>query len=520
MLQRMDRVRWIVLVVLSVTWLGLPSGCSSADGGSMVTTRADAGRPLTYTEMDTNFSTIAEITGQDTTYSLTGTFADIISKGSNVDARAFYVDYGGAETTWNAAIEAAADYAAANGKFWVDLPPGRLVLAAGITLAENVGIRGAWRYLEAVSPWESYGTFLDATGVTGDVLTIDGTYSTDLRRCVLKDFGIVGDASVVNGINLDSAPQTILDGVYVTGQSGNKLTGAALNLGANSYSVRVKDSIFTYAEYGIAAEGANCSNLRVTDSEMGASTYGYYQTTALTNTRLRGCSFQSNGNGIWIDGGRNTEIESPYFENTADGGYDIVINGATETPSGVTIISPNYSASDGDPKQLHVVKGFGVSVLGGRVSYVTVDNTAAVHGVTFLGNNWGVSPATGLDDAGNKCIILTTGGTTALYRDFKSGLNVTGLEIGGGTTIDKHISVTTAWDPGAISAAATESKTVTVTGAALGNTAVASFSKDITGFLISAAVTATDTVTVTLYNTTGAPINLASGTVRVDIWQH
>lgn len=57
------------------------------------------------------------------------------------------------------------------------------------------------------------------------------------------------------------------------------------------------------------------------------------------------------------------------------------------------------------------------------------------------------------------------------------------------------------------------STTVTVTGAALGDFAIASFSLSLQGLQITASVTATDTVTVTLHNETGGALDIASGTL-------
>jgi hypothetical protein len=58
---------------------------------------------------------------------------------------------------------------------------------------------------------------------------------------------------------------------------------------------------------------------------------------------------------------------------------------------------------------------------------------------------------------------------------------------------------------------------VTVTGAALGDFAVASMSIDVTDLIITASVTAADTVTVMLSNNTGGSIDLGSGTLYVRV---
>ena len=73
------------------------------------------------------------------------------------------------------------------------------------------------------------------------------------------------------------------------------------------------------------------------------------------------------------------------------------------------------------------------------------------------------------------------------------------------------------YDAGEIADGDEEVGEVTVTGAALGDFVLASFSLDVADLAITAAVTAADTVTYQLLNNTGGAVNLASGTVRVRV---
>ncbi len=105
-------------------------------------------------------------------------------------------------------------------------------------------------------------------------------------------------------------------------------------------------------------------------------------------------------------------------------------------------------------------------------------------------------------------------------NDYKTGGNG-GLQIGSGTKITQHLSGTTTWDPAAINNTATTSTTVTVTGAEVGDTVAVGFSQPVPGgALLAGSVTATNTVTVTLFNGTGSSLDLASGTLRADVWKH
>ena len=75
------------------------------------------------------------------------------------------------------------------------------------------------------------------------------------------------------------------------------------------------------------------------------------------------------------------------------------------------------------------------------------------------------------------------------------------------------------WDAAEIAVGAMEAKDVTVTGAALGDYAVASLSLDLTDLTLDAQVTAADVVTCVLANNTGGAVNLASATVYVRVFK-
>lgn len=72
------------------------------------------------------------------------------------------------------------------------------------------------------------------------------------------------------------------------------------------------------------------------------------------------------------------------------------------------------------------------------------------------------------------------------------------------------------WNPGAIGDGNEEAKEITVTGAALADYVLCvSFSLDVSDLQLTADVTAANTVTAVLSNSTGGSVNLGSGTLRV-----
>lgn len=96
------------------------------------------------------------------------------------------------------------------------------------------------------------------------------------------------------------------------------------------------------------------------------------------------------------------------------------------------------------------------------------------------------------------------------------------LIVGGGRTITKHFSKTVTWNPANLNDGTQTTQDVTVTGVRLAdaNTVTAGFNADLQGMQLTGYVSADDTVTVVLRNETGGALNLASGSLTVDVWKH
>jgi hypothetical protein len=80
-----------------------------------------------------------------------------------------------------------------------------------------------------------------------------------------------------------------------------------------------------------------------------------------------------------------------------------------------------------------------------------------------------------------------------------------------------NLSGSATFDPANLADGAGETTTVTVTGAALGDYATASFSLDLQGITLTAWVSAANTVSVRLQNESGGALDLASGTLRAKV---
>jgi len=90
-----------------------------------------------------------------------------------------------------------------------------------------------------------------------------------------------------------------------------------------------------------------------------------------------------------------------------------------------------------------------------------------------------------------------------------------------GTTLDFYpfsiLNGSATWNPGSIADGDEEAKEVTVTGAVLGDFAIASFSLDVADLVLDAQVTEANKATAILANNTGGAIDLGEGTVYVRV---
>lgn len=120
----------------------------------------------------------------------------------------------------------------------------------------------------------------------------------------------------------------------------------------------------------------------------------------------------------------------------------------------------------------------------------------------------GAQNAANIFSAGN--IIRRSGGAVSIADFFGASRAYTNH-----TSNEFIIRASATWNPPVVANLAQVQEVFTVTGAALGDHVQASFSSNLAGFILSAELSAADTVRVTLANLSGAGIDLGSGTVRL-----
>jgi hypothetical protein len=216
------------------------------------------------------------------------------------------------------------------------------------------------------------------------------------------------------------------------------------------------------------------------------------------------------GGNVYLGSLKNSIISDNYFDLTNKSGVFVELTSATATGTGKNQFANNTvrtNASyaliiDGTPDNIVEGNVLDNSASGSNFATVRCNGAAAVRNAVF--DNY-VAKGTGgsiFDEASS-----ATNNTFANFMSLESGAVYVRNANGGRNGFSNY-------DPPSIAAGGVATTTVTVTGAALGDYAEASFSLALGGLIIFAAVSAANTVTVTFYNPTGAPIDLGSGVLR------
>lgn len=179
--------------------------------------------------------------------------------------------------------------------------------------------------------------------------------------------------------------------------------------------------------------------------------------------------------------------------NDALNRFQALLNGAVDRTN-----TPPGSPSDGD---IYLVGTSPTGAWTGRANCVAI----------YAGTSWEFVP--GEDSSGTP---ITMGsrheGMRVYVRD-----EDTFYVWSGSAWIAQWLEGSNTVDPGNLAALATETHSITVTGAVLGDFAQVSHSISLGGLVATAYVSAADTVTVVLFNPTGGAINIGSGTMRARV---
>jgi hypothetical protein len=271
---------------------------------------------------------------------------------------------------------------------------------------------------------------------------------------------------------------------------------------------------------------------------------GFFCETTTANNWFNNCMAYANGGiGIRFTAADNHVRNGSFRYNTQQGvGFSTdavgcsVIGAEIEgnRTGGITIGSTaaNCFVANNVLRSLGVqTQGIGITTTGGLHRVIGNDwfgsgtsGDAAITDTTVVKiNNVEVSaaPSIAMGTGTPEGVVSATIGSVFQRTNGSNGTSLYVKESGTGNTgwraIAGYLSGSATYDAPSIGPAGTTTTTVTVTGAAVGDFADCSFGVSLAGLIVTAYVSAADTVTVVLFNSTLGAIDLASTTLRVRV---
>jgi hypothetical protein len=187
------------------------------------------------------------------------------------------------------------------------------------------------------------------------------------------------------------------------------------------------------------------------------------------------------------------------------------------------VLSPAVQASALQVRSPSVLTALESDELAGRGLVGTRTNNM----LDFIIGDQTASPAMRLFTTGNLAIGSTVDGGARLRVGSGGGFQVAdsgAVTIGAsGTPITQHASATGSLNFGSLAVGACSVATITVTGAADGDTVALGVPQTMagaSGLMFFGWVSAADTVSVRACNVSGGTVGLLTGTVRADVWKH
>lgn len=262
----------------------------------------------------------------------------------------------------------------------------------------------------------------------------------------------------------------------------------------------------------------------------------------LRNLSINAVSGTTGGSAIHVHSTASLSVSFWTLENLSLSTYGTNTWTTTLLIDGLERTSAPIGTRDGHLRNVHVfgasssavtiTGGIGVAWMGGGIysaggtnGGITITGTASVQSYYCQINVDAISSdvilsecnyvqinapviAGGVSNAGTATYCAVTGHITgSVQNNWASS----------GVFRPQKLFYTGTYDPASLNDGQRAETDVTVTGAALGDFAEASFSLDTQGIILDAQVTATNTVTVTFHNETGGTIDLGSGTLRVQV---
>lgn len=310
-----------------------------------------------------------------------------------------------------------------------------------------------------------------------------------------------------NGFNIECPNASIIDCiVYSTSFHGVSIASwADINSSYNISNLKV----FSCASDGVhAAQGTGVTaiieNMLVRDCNINATGLGVYvfspgsqinQNVRISRNKIKGASTSV----VYAEQVNNLVVSENLLNASAANGYTLRIRDCL----GFNVVDNTHVFTTGSTSVAVYVNATGAaSCTQGTVSSQRV-----------------MVDATGADLSSTRGLVIDNNATSiTVGRDNDFTLTGTPFTWGSGAGhTGGGIYASATYDPPSLLDAEGVTTTVTCTGAALGMNATASFSLNLQGIVLTAYVSAANTVSVRFQNESGGTLNLSSGTLRVAV---
>lgn len=428
----------------------------------------------------------------------TGTFTDLITKGSVFDVRAY-----GASPSESAAnnatyIQAALD-AAAIVKGCVLLPPGTFDIDTRLDIPVDIIFSGVGN-----------GSVINYTGAAVAMATRYSSSGDYVQwRSIIRNMRIASDTGTVGILIRNVYGFTVrqVSITYFSAPNGFSVAGIQLDangVGGSEFVNRIHQCRIKQNDgYGIYFSGQNAHNQIFIDGcwIQGNQKSGIYAEKQIRGVTIIGSEIEGNGGGDiggeiqCMNGAEGLNIIGNWMETNADNHNAVILSGAGGY-LGVNIIGNVIGCNDTGTVPAIYLPG---THAGGYIGLI-------VKGNKIKGHKYGI-------DFRSK--VYTDCDFTGNYYDVQTS-EFYALSASSGAIL-RWLGGSDTWDVGNLADGAGETKSFTVTGAALGDIAFASVPKDLQDMTVTAYVQAANTVEVRVQNESGGAINLASAIWKVRV---
>lgn len=449
-----------------------------------------------------------------------------------------------------AALQATIDYVIASGRREVRAPYGTYKCTTQINITKPISIVGD-------GPENSVLSFSgNVTGINASMaLSSDWHFKIDglgivntaalntpssgagirLNLAYLAEITNIKIKNFYNGLHITQSPLTKVSGLHI-----DYFTNDGIRIdGGNNFNM-------WFSEFTVSGHlFATCTGLRMVDmndamrfSDGVFSQCGIAMATDATSYTLSAipefCTFTSVEfddclDGPNLDNCRDMVFDACFFSCRPGVGLKVSPNKSTDA---IHVNDCTFLSCGGNGLSLGALsRGFRSKnsnyVNNSQASAGVAHGAAVTDGATNFefvgdkfGNDWGGAGTQnfGLNIAGatcNKFVVAFNDFSAATGNTFVNSSTAAVQKIYG--NIGYLDDGTATYDPGSLADGAGVTTTVTVTGAALGDIAVASFSLDLQGITLTAWVSAANTVSVRFQNESGGVLDLASGTLKVRV---